>query len=250
MSADRCTCASHGPWVAIRDRRRMCPWRVEAEDGRAYVADIPQPTRDPYPIFEANAQHIATFDPPTVLSLLSRLREAEEALRLASGVVDSQVSTERYLERQAIQAGHYTPDPNDTHKSAAVKAQDAILASLRYDPTEREDEGSIRQSVVDGDPIPAITEAEPSAAERRLTAATCTFAEHIDRDGVGWSKMRHDDVCAILGEVERLRAATAQPSAAARHLFRRDDEDPAEYQKLIDEARARHDAEIAAEKER
>jgi hypothetical protein len=161
MSADRCTCASHGPWVAIRDRRRMCPWRVEAEDGRAYVADIPQPTRDPYPIFEANAQHIATFDPPTVLSLLSRLREAEEALRLASGVVDSQVSTERYLERQAIQAGHYTPDPNDTHKSAAVKAQDAILASLRYDPTEREDEGLQRH--LGGDGIgAAATGSEPS----------------------------------------------------------------------------------------
>ena len=39
----------------------------------------------------------------------------------------------------------------------------------------------------------------------RLTRATCSFAQHIDRDGVGWSSMRLDDVCAILGEVERLQ---------------------------------------------
>lgn len=70
------TAASHGPWKAIRDKRRMYPWRVEAEDGRAYVADIPQPTRDPHPIFEANAAHIAAFDPPTVLKLIAAVRAA------------------------------------------------------------------------------------------------------------------------------------------------------------------------------
>lgn len=77
--------ASQGEWKAIRDRRRMCPWRVESADGHAYIADIPQPTRDAYAIFEANARHIATFDPPTVLALIAENRRLIERLRALEG---------------------------------------------------------------------------------------------------------------------------------------------------------------------
>jgi hypothetical protein len=42
------------------------------------------------------------------------------------------------------------------------------------------------------------------AAVERLTRITCSFAQHIDRDGVGTSQMRHDDVCMLLGRYEAL----------------------------------------------
>jgi hypothetical protein len=59
-------------------------------------------------------------------------------------------------------------------------------------------------AIADGDPSPAVT--DYSAPVERLTRATCTFAQHIDRDGVGWSRMRHDDVCAVLGRLEALES--------------------------------------------
>ncbi len=55
-------------------------------------------------------------------------------------------------------------------------------------------------------------------AVERLTRATCTFAEHVDRDGIGWSHMRHDDVCAVLGELERLQALVGRLEGALRRV--------------------------------
>lgn len=47
-------------------------------------------------------------------------------------------------------------------------------------------------------------------AADRLTRASNTFPAHIDRDGVGWIKVRQDDVFAILGEREALLADNAR----------------------------------------
>jgi hypothetical protein len=66
-----------------------------------------------------------------------------------------------------------------------------------------------------GTPKSAATDLSVAAAVGRLTWATCTFPEHIDREGLGWSKFRTADVCLVLGEVERLQRKDAPDLVAA-----------------------------------
>jgi hypothetical protein len=78
--------ATPGPWSSDRADAPGASWEVWGHDGSDYenfVADCR--------IGRANATYIATFDPPTVLGLLSRLSAAEakagvleEALRAIS----------------------------------------------------------------------------------------------------------------------------------------------------------------------
>jgi Lar family restriction alleviation protein len=117
------------------------------------------------------------------------------------------------------------------------EARAAAIAAWNTRVSEGGSSGGRVQAAPDG-------ATEPSAAEQRLTAITCSFAQHIDRDGVGWSQMRHDDVCALLGEVERLGRALSRARdvlAAAQEIFADDgyfrrSEDAGEAIALIDAA--------------
>lgn len=64
-----------------------------------------------------------------------------------------------------------------------------------------------------------IVDGATKAAVERLTRITCAFPQHIDRDHIGWSKMRHDDACAVLGAVERMQLAMTELLAGHDNLY-------------------------------
>jgi hypothetical protein len=141
--------------------------------------------------------------------------------------------------KSSFNTGGYEPLTRWTqypHVATALAKADAIISGPLQEQLKGSSGGRV-QAAPDG-------ATEPSAAEQRLTAITCSFAQHIDRDGVGWSQMRHDDVCALLGEVERLGRALSRARdvlAAAQEIFADDgyfrrSEDAGEAIALIDAA--------------
>ena len=62
-------------------------WHVIADADREYVGGIER---------EADAEHIATFDPPTVLALIERLERAEAAVERVRALADK-FDTEPYV---------------------------------------------------------------------------------------------------------------------------------------------------------
>lgn len=113
----------------------------------------------------------------------------------------------------ALKGQQYARDKLFPAENSASQGEDREAGAARAAALD----DLISSSAEEYDSLPQPS--EPSAAEKRLTAATCTFAEHIDRDGVGWSRMRHDDVCAVLGEIERLRELASE-------VLRHNDEAP------------------------
>jgi hypothetical protein len=91
------------------------PWDYDAGDFSIFALE----TFVPLEYTEANATYIATFDPPTVLSLLSRLSAAEarvgvleEALREIADPGDAQVTATRLFEgAQEIARAALTQEP-------------------------------------------------------------------------------------------------------------------------------------------
>lgn len=89
-------------WQHERYRvRRMVPI-----DGLTYVAET---------MFDVDATHIATFDPPTVLALIARLREAEakvERVREVHEPIDAMLNPGRHERVVKVCTGCGTDDGN------------------------------------------------------------------------------------------------------------------------------------------
>lgn len=91
-----------------------------------------------------DATHIATFDPPTVLALLSRLEQAEQEAKAAKGVITQHIAA-RSLE---------------THRNVGIAVDEAVKAVVQLlieDPTRRarEAEAAVARvrELATGDPI-------------------------------------------------------------------------------------------------
>ena len=95
--------ATPGPWRAADQHGLMWGstpvWCVSlADDAGMFLGDIAYlPQRDG--IEKPDAEHIATFDPATVLALIARVRAAEAALKRA----ESTVADLAWLREQDIQ---------------------------------------------------------------------------------------------------------------------------------------------------
>lgn len=79
--------ATPGPWtrdgVGVLGARE--DWDLGKGPARIMAAQMPWRRER----MEANAEHVATFDPPTVLALLSRLEQAEQAVQRVRDACES-----------------------------------------------------------------------------------------------------------------------------------------------------------------
>lgn len=135
--------ATPGPWRAVDDADGFT--FVDRGSGRlAIVAEVVPSNRNR----GNDSLHIATFDPPTVLALLSRLEQAEQAVERAKAECARQREHKGIFARRATEAEQAVQrvrevcesDSYDMHKDygngeLAVPV-DSIMNALDSEPNE------------------------------------------------------------------------------------------------------------------
>lgn len=125
--------------------------------------------------------------------------------------------------------GDWTP----THHALLLKAMRAALATLPAAPAEV-----------------GASEVERRQVWREVQLMAAAGLEHVEDETPAWSTFAAIHAFAVgqqLGErTEPMNQALNREEVGA--LFRRDDEDPAEYQRLVDLAKAENDALLLAER--
>lgn len=124
--------ASQGPWKIkpgnprdIHDRSRIIDW-----DGHE-VMDLN--------VYTFDGQHIATFDPPTMLALITRIEQAEHRTRRYKALAETRLETiQRVRDARANHpeipaCDRYTDDDDDTIKCGWKRALEDIDKALKGD---------------------------------------------------------------------------------------------------------------------
>lgn len=78
---------AQGQWHVVHDAQHPANQRITS-DRQPHIAKVYGQDLGDAINAKANAAHIATFDPPTVLTLIARVREAEGELREATAYLD------------------------------------------------------------------------------------------------------------------------------------------------------------------
>lgn len=130
--------ATQGNWIPFEPGEEPGYWWVWLEEKLPWYGGIAQVSEsDPGSICQtmitdsrdpaqdkADAVHIATFDPPTVLALIARLEQAEQEAKAAKGVITQHIA-ERSLE---------------THRNVGIAVDEAVRAVVQLlieDPSRR-----------------------------------------------------------------------------------------------------------------